>query len=83
MLKKKTRFLERLLLKAKKAENITIKSWRREMMKTDETFEYIELLTKFIRGEIIPKPKYTTEEKRLNRVRKAKYYRTKRNKINY
>lgn len=83
MLKKKTRFLERLLLKAKKAGNITIKSWRREMMKTDETFEYIELLTKFIRGEIIPKPKYTTEEKRLNRVRKAKYYRTKRNKINY
>lgn len=83
MLKKKTRFLERLLLKAKKAENITIKSWRREMMKTDETFEYIELLTKFIRGEIIPKPKYTTEEKKLNRVRKAKYYRTKRNKINY
>ncbi|EKI4464070.1 hypothetical protein PCV68_001049 [Staphylococcus pseudintermedius] len=53
------------------------------MIKTEETFEYIELLTKFIRGEIIPKPKYTTEEKRLNRVRKAKYYRTKRNKINY
>lgn len=40
-------------------------------MKTDETFEYIELLTKFIRGEIIPKPKYTTEEKKLNRGSKS------------
>ncbi|HEC2241643.1 TPA: hypothetical protein R1960_001814 [Staphylococcus delphini] len=49
-------------------------------MKSEETFEYIELLVKFIRGEI-PKPKYTTEEKKLNRARKAKYYRTKRNKI--
>ncbi|WP_322214348.1 hypothetical protein P3U36_07835 [Staphylococcus pseudintermedius] len=52
-------------------------------MNVEEAIKCMELLAKLIREENNLNRMYSTAEKKLSRVRKAKYYRAKRNKINY